>query len=240
MNVKIRINPSPRRTGKPSGTLYLIIKWILAVHLAYILIIAVFALDLRFSNPDIFALKVYRIVFDGIIPKKQIYVSSKSIRKRYLNMIIGMEDPSFYSHNGIDIQAIQMAAKFNSRYGGKYLGASTITQQLTRTLVLFPDKLYIRKYLEIIASITIDAIVPKDRILELYVNYAEWGRGIYGINSASWYYYGKPVTRCNDDEIIRLITILPSPVRYTPFTFDKRERLRIRYSKLYDIVSEYY
>jgi membrane peptidoglycan carboxypeptidase len=142
------------------------------------------------------------------------------------------EDPNFYRHYGIDPGAIASAIRVNFKYGKKISGASTITQQLTRTLFLFPDKLYIRKYLETIAAITIDAVMPKQRILELYFNYAEWGRGIYGIQSASYYYYGLSLHQLSEDQVLRLITLLPSPCKYSPETFDKRKRLTRRYNSL--------
>jgi monofunctional biosynthetic peptidoglycan transglycosylase len=174
----------------------------------------------------------YRLFFNGITPKKQIHASSQAVRRRYLNLIVSMEDPLFYQHNGIDLDSMRSAARVNHRYKKIISGASTIDQQLARTLFLFPDKLYLRKYLEVIAAIIMDATISKERILELYVNYAEWGRGIYGINSASWYYYKKPISSCSDDQIVRLITVLPSPVLYSPFNFERRERLTTRYYRL--------
>lgn len=213
--------------------LRLILKIVLLVHAGYIFLIAVIAINLRFWNPPVFSLMGYRYIFNGISPKSMSFVPITSIDKKYRRLIISTEDPSFYAHDGIDPMSMIQAAKVNHRYKTKLSGASTITQQLTRTIVLFPNKLYIRKYFEVIAAVTIDAIVPKERILELYFNYAEWGRGIYGINTASLYYYKHPVYRCTDDEVIRLITIMPSPVRYTPFNFWKRGRLADRYNRLH-------
>jgi len=163
------------------------------------------------------------------------FIQITELNRKYRRLIVSTEDPHFYGHAGIDPMSMMQAAKVNHRYNTKLSGASTITQQLTRTLILFPNKLYIRKYFEVIAAITIDTIIPKDRILELYLNYAEWGRGIYGINSASLYYYKRPVYLCSEDEIVRLITVLPSPVRYTPNNFWRRGRLRERYYKLHSV-----
>jgi monofunctional glycosyltransferase len=213
---------------------------ILVLHGGYIYVIALFSLHLRFFNPPFGTLMIYRTVFDQIPSKKHYFVPVNFIKRKYLNLIVYTEDPSFYVHSGIDISSMICAARVNFQVGQKLYGASTITQQLTRTLFLFPQKLYIRKYMEVTAAVTLNAIVPKERQIELYINYAEWGRGIYGINSASIYYYGTPVYKLDDDSVIRLITVLPSPVRYTPFTFDRRNRLSTRYEKLNDILDKLY
>ena len=89
-------------------------------------------------------------------------------------------------------------------------------------------------------ALTMECVIPKDRILELYLNYAEWGRGIYGIQSASYYYYGASVYRIGDDGVLRLLTLLPSPIRYTPFSFEQRTSLRMRYQKLNELLGIFY
>ncbi len=207
-------------------------RYILIFHIVFILIIALMAFLYIFFDPPYTTLQAYRFVFNGYSSKKHHTIPIKSISGKYQRLVVYTEDPNFYRHYGIDTGAIVSAIQVNFRYGKKISGASTITQQLTRTLFLFPDKLYIRKYLETIAAITIDAIMPKKRILELYFNYAEWGRGVYGIQSASYYYYGLPLYKISEDQVIRLITLLPSPCKYSPETFEKRKRLSARYNNL--------
>lgn len=218
----------------------LVAKIIIILHLAFVGVIFLYGVYLRTFNPPVASIMIYRTVFNQITPKKQFYIPAKNIKRKYLNLLVGTEDPTFYHHNGIDIPSIINAAKVNIKYKQKLSGASTITQQMTRTLIFCPDKMYVRKYLEVIAALVFDAVIPKERQLELYVNYAEWGRGIYGINSAAVRYYGKSVSRLDDDQVLRLITLLPSPVRYTPFTFERRPRLHERYDKLYEIMNTYY
>ncbi|HPS59341.1 MAG TPA: biosynthetic peptidoglycan transglycosylase [Spirochaetota bacterium] len=207
-------------------------RYILIFHAVFILSIAVSAILYIFIDPPFTSLQVYRYIFNGYSTKKHHDISLGSIPRRYQRLVIYTEDPRFYRHFGVDPGAVESAVRVNLRYGKKISGASTITQQLTRTLFLFPDKLYVRKYLETIAALTIDLVMPKKRILELYFNYAEWGRGIYGIQSASYYYYGLPLNKLTDDQVIRLITLLPSPCRYSPDTFEKRKRLLTRYNNL--------
>lgn len=208
------------------------VKFIIIFHIAFILFIAVFSVLYIFVDPPFTSLQAYRFVFNGYSTRKHYNLPIKYIARKYQRLVVYTEDPKFYKHYGIDTAAIVNAFQVNMRYGKIISGASTITQQLTRTLFLFPDKFYVRKYLETIAAITIDAVMPKSRILELYFNYAEWGRGIYGIQSASYYYYGLPLYQLSEDQVIRLITILPSPCKYSPKTFERRKRLIKRYNNL--------
>jgi monofunctional biosynthetic peptidoglycan transglycosylase len=211
-------------------------KYILLFHACFILFIALVSFLYIFIDPPFTTLQVYRYVFNGYSSKRHHDIDLKSIPKKYQRLVVSTEDPRFYRHFGVDPDAVESAVRVNWKYGKKISGASTITQQLTRTLFLFPDKLYIRKYLETVAAITIDIVMPKKRILELYFNYAEWGRGVYGIQSAAYYYYGLPLGRLTDDQVVRLITLLPSPCRYSPDTFQKRGRLVARYNKLNGIL----
>lgn len=207
-------------------------KYTLIFHLIFIAFIAAASAVYIFVDPPFSTLRLYRSVFTGYDTRRHYNVPLKNISGKYQRLLISTEDPKFYRHHGIDPEAMATALKTNLRYGKKLSGASTITQQLTRTLFLFPDKLFIRKYLEIIGAVTIDAIIPKKRILELYFNNAEWGRGIYGIQSASYYYFGSSINSISDDQVLRLLALLPSPCRYSPETFERRGRLRDRYNNL--------
>lgn len=211
-------------------------KYILVFHGCFILFIAAASFLYIFVDPPFTTLQVYRYIFNGYSAKKHREIRLDSIPRRYQKLVVYTEDPKFYRHYGIDIDAVESAVKLNWKFGRKISGASTITQQLTRTLFLFPDKLYIRKYLETVAALTIDLVMPKKRILELYFNYAEWGRGVYGIQTASYHYYGLPLNKLTDDQVIRLITLLPSPCRYSPETFEKRKRLLTRYNNLNEML----
>lgn len=207
-------------------------KIIVTVHICFIILIVFAAMMYVLIEPPFTTLQAYRYLFNGYSTRKHYNIPIRAIPGSYQRLLVYTEDPKFYRHHGIDPDAIADAIKVNMKYGRKISGASTITQQLTRTLFLFPDKLYIRKYFETIGAVIIDAIMPKKRILELYFNYAEWGRGIYGIQSASYYYYGQPLSRLSEDQVVRLITLLPSPCKYSPETFERRKRLNRRYNNL--------
>ena len=103
--------------------------------------------------------------------------------------MIRLEDYRFYSHHGVDLGAIRDAWMINSSIGRTAVGGSTIPMQLARNLFLTPRKTYLRKYVEALIALEMSLVLPKDRILELYLNVIEWGKGIFGIGAASAYYF---------------------------------------------------
>jgi monofunctional biosynthetic peptidoglycan transglycosylase len=214
-------------------------KILKAVYLFHLyLIIAIFFLCglISLFNPGIGSLMIYRVINNHYPVKPVNFVPLKNIPKPVLTMVIAAEDDKFYDHWGIDLDGIHDAVflKNNLRY--KYYGGSTITQQLARTLFLIPNKTYIRKYFEIIIAVEMDCLMRKDRILELYLNSIEWGKGIFGIENASRYYFGKSVEALSIDEMIRLVTIMPSPVRYNTDNFNLHRALARRYEFLNEVM----
>ncbi|HOV15221.1 MAG TPA: transglycosylase domain-containing protein [Spirochaetota bacterium] len=212
--------------------LKIILISIVVIHLFIIVFVAISSLFLRFFNPPITGVEIYRRVFFKYKVKKHKYVSVKKLSGFVPRMLIAVEDYKFYKHNGIDFEAIENARKINARIGINMFGGSTLTQQVARTLFLNPDKNFIRKYIEIIIAVEMDFLIPKKRILELYINYAEWGKGIFGIENASLSYFKKSAVYLTKEEAARLLTILSSPIRYTPYNFHKRDFLLQRYNFL--------
>ncbi|MCA9546338.1 MAG: transglycosylase domain-containing protein, partial [Myxococcales bacterium] len=104
--------------------------------------------------------------------------------------------------------------------------ASTITMQVTRNILLWPGRNIFRKGLELLYAPLVDLLWGKDRVLEVYLNIAEWGPGIYGINAAANAWFGHDIDRLYPDEIARLFVILPSPLRWDPRAEDGPERRR--------------
>ena len=174
----------------------------------------------------------YRRHFSEYDIKKVLFIPVDEIEEYIQDMFISVEDHRFYSHCGISIEAMLNAYRSNRQLGYDKFGGSTITQQLARTLFLIPVKSYFRKYLEIITALTMELVMSKKRILELYINYAELGRGIFGIGSASLYYYTRSFYEINRDEIIRLIAILPNPLKYNVRTLFNNYHLDQRYRYL--------
>ena len=134
---------------------------------------------------------------------------------------IGAEDSRFLLHDGVDWEAVREAVEDNRRPGRAWRGGSTITQQLVKNLFLTSRGSIARKALEVPLAYAADAIVPKDRILELYLNVVEWGDGVYGAEAAARHHYGRSAAGLSRREAARLAACLPSPRRRTP---DRMER----------------
>ena len=213
------------------AVIYLITSYAFFLKAAFILVLCI-----KFINPPFSSLMIYRGVKNNYKIKNRVFIPIKHIKRSMKNALIIAEDKKFYSHYGIDLEAIKTAYEVNQRLKRKQLGGSTITQQTVRTIFLFPDKNYFRKIIEIHIALIADLILSKERILELYFNYVEFGRGVFGVVIASYYHYGKSFYKLDTDEMIRLITILPSPIRYSPNNFYKNERLLERYNFIKTVI----
>lgn len=127
--------------------------------------------------------------------------------------VVAAEDQNFPRHGGFDLEAIQKALESNAD-GGRVRGASTLSQQVAKNLYLWGGGGYFRKALEAGYTVLIEAFWPKRRILEVYVNIAEFGDGIYGAEAAAQAFFGKPASRLTDAECARLAAVLPNPKVY--------------------------
>lgn len=208
------------------------VKWILILHLAYITLTSCLILLYRFANPPFTVLQPYRAIGYGWKLEKPRPLPLKSIPLYLRSMLVAVEDGKFYDHFGLDFEAFARARQINAKVGKPLYGGSTLTMQVARTLFLVPEKSYVRKYLEVIAALELEVILSKERILELYFGYAEWGSGIFGIEAASRHWYGKGVASLTRDQGARLIALLSSPIKYTPATLNKSGILRERYAYL--------
>jgi len=130
--------------------------------------------------------------------------------------VIIAEDDKFWSHDGFDFNAMQKAMEKNFQKGRIRYGGSTISQQLAKNLYLTPSKNPVRKIKEAILTWRIEQNLSKRRILELYLNVAEWGEGIFGIEAAARHYYGKTAADLGPAEAAKLVTVLPNPRRFKP------------------------
>ncbi len=156
-------------------------------------------------------------------------VKLSAVPSHVKRMLVAVEDNKFYEHHGLDFEAVKRAKEINARLGRPLYGGSTLTMQLARTLFLVPEKSYLRKYLEVIAALELELILPKERILELYFGYAEWGKGVFGIEAAARAHYGRPLAQLSRDEAARLVALLSSPIKYKPSTLERSAILRSRY-----------
>ncbi|MCF7222532.1 monofunctional biosynthetic peptidoglycan transglycosylase [Marilutibacter chinensis] len=128
--------------------------------------------------------------------------------------VIASEDQRFPQHRGFDLKAIEKAIESNER-GGRMRGGSTISQQTAKNLFLWSGRSWVRKGIEAWYTVLIEAMWPKTRIIEVYVNVAEFGDGVYGAQAAAVRYFGVDAARLSPAQAARLAAVLPSPRRYS-------------------------
>lgn len=147
---------------------------------------------------------------------RHIWVPLSRISPYLVKAVLIAEDDKFWKHDGFDFEAIQKAVEKDLKEKKFKVGASTITQQLAKNLFLTPSKNPVRKIKEAILTWRIEKKLSKRRILEIYLNVAEWGEGIFGIEAAARHYYGKPASALGPEEAARLASVLPNPRMFNP------------------------
>jgi len=146
---------------------------------------------------------------------KQNWLSWQQIPERAALAVITAEDQRFPLHSGMDFTEISNA--ISAKLDGKKLrGASTISQQVARNMYLWTGRSWFRKALEVWFTLLIEVCWGKQRILEIYLNIAEWGNGIFGIGAASVYHFSTPLANLNPTQMALLASVLPNPIRYNP------------------------
>lgn len=168
-----------------------------------------------------------------IIPRHRT-VSRDAISPQLRRAVLASEDDRFYLHHGIDLVELDRAIS-RRRAGGSLRGASTLTQQVAKNLLLWNGRSFVRKGLELYIALLLELLLSKERILDLYLNLAEWGDGVFGAESAAQWHYHKSAKSLTRDEAARLAAILPAPRRWTPrgSVADRRARVileRMRYA----------
>lgn len=136
--------------------------------------------------------------------------SSENMSRWVGKAMVASEDQKFYDHFGFDIEAVQKALKDRER-GRRVRGASTISQQVVKNLFLWPGQSWIRKGLEASYTLWLELMLPKERILEIYVNIAEFGYGVYGAEAAAQRYFDKPASKLTRSESALMAVVLPNP-----------------------------
>ena len=143
------------------------------------------------------------------------HVAMHSISKQAKLAVIASEDQLFPDHNGFDFKNIQKALVYNKKKPGRVRGASTISQQVAKNIFLWQGRSWIRKGLEVYFTFMIELIWGKKRILEVYLNEAEMGKGIFGIEAASKKYFKHSASKLSRSEAAMIAASLPNPVRFT-------------------------
>jgi len=207
------VAPLPQR-GRVAVRL---LKWFLVVLLAWLLLTATPVLLLRWLRPLTSALMLeaaaqawaaqdhgYRTDFE--------WVSLEQISPHAAIAVIASEDQLFPFHAGFDFDSIRDAVRESER-GRRLRGASTISQQVAKNLFLWSRHSLVRKGLEAYFTVLIEALWPKERILEMYLNVAQFGNGVYGVQAAAERFWHKPARRLTSADAALLAAVLPNPLR---------------------------
>ncbi len=225
-------------------------RWKKIVLFAVLAILLFFTVDVgRYMfYPDVAVLKKERPGRTAFMQHREKVWRSKGIKRKIsvswtpmsrispyvVKAVIIAEDDKFWRHDGFDFDALQKALQKDIESKKFRAGGSTISQQLVKNLYLSPAKNPLRKLKEAILTWRIERHLSKRRILELYLNVAEWGDGLFGIGAAAKRYYGKPARALDAREAAALAATLPNPRRFNPDR-DSRYALR-RAQRIYTIM----
>lgn len=189
----------------------------------------------RFVDPPATPLMVIRSIEGGALVRHH-SIALSAMSPALVQAVIASEDGRFCFHHGIDMGAVQDALDdYEER--GRLRGASTITMQVARNLFLWPGGGFARKALEAPLALAMDATWPKRRIMEVYLNIAEMGDGVFGVGAATQTYFGKPPDKLTVSEAARLAAVLPNPVHWnaarpTPYIERRTAIIRGRMAQL--------
>lgn len=174
-------------------------------HLAYILIC-------KWINPPITITQIVNLVQGHGL--KRDYISYDEMGSNIKLAVMASEDQLFPDHNGFDIKSIKKAMKYNNKHPNKVRGASTISQQTAKNVFLWQHGGFFRKGLEVYFTFMIELIWSKERILETYLNIAEMGEGIFGVQAAAKAYFKKDARNLTRKEAAMIAACLPNPKKY--------------------------
>jgi len=142
------------------------------------------------------------------------WVPYERISNNLKRAMVAAEDAKFVDHEGFDWEGIQQALEKNQKKGRVVAGGSTITQQLAKNLFLTPSRSYWRKAEEAVITVMLEALLPKRRILEIYLNVIEWGNGVFGAEAAAKRHFGVSAAQLSPEQAARLAAMAPNPRFY--------------------------
>ena len=191
------------------------IKWLLYAMLGWLVLSLLIVLPFRWLNPPVSMVMLERWLTHDDYSIQQTWLSWDEMLKKAALAVITSEDQRFPIHQGFDVDAI-MKALNEAEEGGRLRGASTISQQVAKNMFLWTGRSWLRKGLEVWFTSLIEVTWGKQRILEVYMNIAEWGPGVFGIEAASQHHFGKRASQLTDMQAALLASTLPSPLKYDP------------------------
>lgn len=168
-------------------------------------------------------------------PEDPAYVPYDAVSRHLINAVVSTEDAGFFAHSGFEVSELKEAMLENLREG-EGRGGSTITQQLAKNLFLSGERTFSRKLKEAVIAWRLESDLPKERILELYLNIAEWGPGMYGISDAADHYFARRPAVLQPEEGAFLASLLPAPRRYHRYYHSGRGLTQNRHERVQDIL----
>ncbi len=196
-------------------------KWFLVSLVALLLVPPIEVTLVRFINPPRtlpMVIERGRASFskEPNAPLRYRWIDLPQMPEMFLKHLWISEDQRFFQHDGFDWKEMDLAVKEAERKGKPVRGASTITNQCARSIFLWQGRSWVRKGLESYYTIWMEALLTKRRILELYANVIEMGRGIYGVEAASQYYFGVSAGSLTREQSALLAAVLPNPKGWNP------------------------
>ena len=183
-------------------------RWFILLFIAQL----VYIILLKWINPPITITQLVSFIQgDGL---KRDYVSIENMSANARLSVIASEDQLFPDHSGLDWKSIEKAMAYNKRKPNRYRGASTLSQQTAKNVFLWQGRSWIRKGMEVYFTKMIEWIWGKKRILEVYLNVIEMGKGIYGMEAAAQQYFQKPASKLTRTEAAQIAACLPNPKKY--------------------------
>ncbi len=214
MKRRTRRSRTRRRRGWPAAILRALVLALLAVVASSVLAVVA----LRWLDPPTSAYILQKQVVAWWGAKREeyprhVWVDADEISPHAGVAVVAAEDQKFPYHHGFDVEAINDARREHER-GGRLRGASTISQQVAKNLFLWPGRTWVRKGFEAYFTVLIEMLWPKRRILEVYLNVAEFGPGLFGVGATSEAVFHKPPARLQPAEAALLAAVLPNPIRF--------------------------
>ena len=216
--------------------------WLLLLLMAYQLWIFAHILVWKWVNPEQSRFMALRLAeLRQANPKAQLqhqWVDYEQMSPHLKRAVVAAEDDRFMQHWGVDLRGIEHALKKNQQRGRSVAGGSSITQQLAKNLFLSPSRSYLRKAQELVIALMLELVWDKRRILEVYLNLAEWGNGLFGAEAAARRYYRSSAAQLSPAQAARLAVMLPNPRGYEralPAWVQRhasRVQTRMRYSQI--------
>jgi monofunctional biosynthetic peptidoglycan transglycosylase len=196
-----------------NGLLRKVLQKIKKIFIIFFIAQLVYIVVLKWIDPPITVTQLVNFI-DGYGLKRD-YVNLEEISPNAKLAIIASEDQLFPDHNGFDVKSIEKAIRGDTKKKGRLRGASTISQQVAKNVFLWQGRSWIRKGVEAYFTFMIEKIWGKERILEVYLNVAEMGKGIFGIEKAAQQHFNKPAMKLTKKEAAMIAACLPNPKKYT-------------------------